>query len=138
MKMDDFVIQPGFNITCASHVELGVTDLQASKAFYTEAIGLVVSDENDTAIYPRGLEETCHHSLTLQKVGTPSCVCLGMRVLTEDDLDALLAHFESRQISAKYVDKPFSRTNLAGVRQYRNSPRVLCHDGAPAATAESL
>jgi catechol 2,3-dioxygenase len=112
MKIDDFVIQPGFNITRASHVELGVTDLQASKAFYTEAIGLVVSDENDTAIYLRGLEGTCHHSLTLQKVATPTCVRLGMRVLTEDDLDALLAHFESRQISAQYVDKPFQGRTL--------------------------
>jgi hypothetical protein len=33
MGIQDFVVRPGFNITRASHVELGVTDLQASKAF---------------------------------------------------------------------------------------------------------
>jgi catechol 2,3-dioxygenase len=107
MNVDDFVVRPGFNITRASHVELGVADLQASKAFYTEAIGLVVSDESDAAIYLRGLEETSHHSLTLQKAALPTCIRLGMRVLTEDDLDALVTHFESRQIPATFVDKPF-------------------------------
>ena len=112
MNVDDFVIQPGFNITRASHVELGVTDLQASKAFYTEAIGLVASDESDTAVYLRGLEETCHHSLTLQKAALPTCIRLGMRVLTEDDLDALVAHFESRQIPASFAEKPFQGRTL--------------------------
>jgi catechol 2,3-dioxygenase-like lactoylglutathione lyase family enzyme len=112
MSVDDFVIQPGFNITRASHVELAVVDLQASKAFYTETIGLVVSDESDTTIYLRGLEETCHHSLTLQKAARPTCIRLGMRVLTEDDLDALVAHFESRQIPATFVEKPFQGRTL--------------------------
>ena len=112
MNVDDFVVRPGFSITRASHVELGVADLQASKAFYTEAIGLVVSDESDTAIYLRGLEETCHHSLTLQKAALPTCIRLGMRVLIEDDLDALVAHFESRQIPATFVEKPFQGRTL--------------------------
>ena len=112
MKVDDFVVQPGFNITRASHVELGVADLQVSKAFYTEAIGLIVSDESDTAVYLRGLEETAHHSLTLQKAALPTCIRLGMRVLTEDDLDALVTHFESRQIPAAFVEKPFQGRTL--------------------------
>jgi catechol 2,3-dioxygenase len=112
MGIQDVVVRPGFNVTRASHVALGVTDLQASKAFYTEAVGLVVSDESDTTVYLRGLEETCHHSLTLQKAATASCLRLGMRVLTDEDLDALKTHFESRQIPAEFVDVPFQGRTL--------------------------
>jgi len=37
---------PPFNITRASHLVFTARDLKASRAFYTEVVGLVVSDEN--------------------------------------------------------------------------------------------
>ena len=39
------------------HVGLGVRDLAASKAFYCDLLGMVVSDESPTTLWLRGLEE---------------------------------------------------------------------------------
>ncbi len=58
---------PPFNITRASHLVFTARDLKVSKAFYTEVVGLVVSDESDDTLWLHGVEERCHHSLTLKK-----------------------------------------------------------------------
>ena len=56
-----------FNIVRASHVELGVRDLGASRAFYVDCLGYIVTDEDTDALYLRGVEERNHHSLVLRK-----------------------------------------------------------------------
>lgn len=38
-------LYPAFNIVRLSHVELIVTDLAASRAFYVDTLGLQVTDE---------------------------------------------------------------------------------------------
>ena len=48
---------PPFNITRASHAVLTAKDLGASRAFYVDALGFVVSDEDRDTINLRGLEE---------------------------------------------------------------------------------
>ena len=48
MPIPKVVLPPPFNITRASHISLTVRDLAESKKFYTEVLGLVVSDEGDT------------------------------------------------------------------------------------------
>jgi catechol 2,3-dioxygenase len=73
-----------FNITRASHVVLRVRDLGASRAFYVAALGMAVSEETRDALYLRGIEEACHHSLVLRRTGEePMCERVGMRVYTE-------------------------------------------------------
>lgn len=42
---------PGFNITRASHVVMTARDLGASKAFYVDAVGLVLTEETTDALY---------------------------------------------------------------------------------------
>src|ERR1044071_9151922 len=85
---------PPFNITRASHLVLTVRDLEASLAFYGELIGLVVSDRTNDALYLRGLEEACHHSLVLRRnKAAPACQRVGLRVFSEEDLDKAEAHF---------------------------------------------
>ena len=65
---------PPFDITRASHLVFTVRDLAASKAFYTEVIGLKVSAEDDSTLCLHGIEERCHHSLTLKTTrGEPCC-----------------------------------------------------------------
>ena len=54
-----------FNTTRASHAVLTVKDLGASRAFYVDAIGLVVSDETRDALYLRGTEEAAHAVVAL-------------------------------------------------------------------------
>ena len=65
------VWKPAFNVTRASHVVLSVRDLRVSRQFYTEVIGLIVTREDDDALYLRGIEEACHHSLGQTACPTP-------------------------------------------------------------------
>ena len=90
--------RPPFNITRTSHLVLRVNDLRRSRAFYTEIVGLVVSDETDHDCCLRGLSEACHHSLRLvQTEDEPSCERIGFRVFFEEDLDTAYRYFVSGQ-----------------------------------------
>jgi catechol 2,3-dioxygenase len=102
-----------FNITRTSHVVLTVKDLDASRLFYTEVIGLVVTAQEADTLYLRGIEEACHHSLVLRRSGdTPACARIGMRVLRDPDLDRLKAFFESEGCTASWADAPHQGRTL--------------------------
>ena len=99
------VWKPAFNVTRASHVALSVRDLKVSRLFYTEVIGLIVTREDDDALYLRGIEEACHHSLVLRKsTASPTCARIGLRVQTEADLDAACDWFAGQGLSAGFAD----------------------------------
>jgi catechol 2,3-dioxygenase len=123
--MDDFVLRPPFNVTRASHVVLSVRDLDASKAFYTEFAGLVVSDEDADAVYLRGMEESCHHSLVLNKAATALCDRIGFRVQTDDDLDAAARHFDVQGVAFQFVETPYQGRTLH-VRDNLGMPLEFC------------
>jgi catechol 2,3-dioxygenase len=102
-----------FNTTRASHIVLTVRDLGASRAFYCDALGFIVSDEDAQALYLRGVEEACHHSLVLKKAtDAPVCERVGMRVYTEDDLDAAKAYFDRANLPARWVEVPHQGRTL--------------------------
>jgi catechol 2,3-dioxygenase len=102
-----------FNITRASHVVLTVRDLGASRAFYGDALGFVISDEDGGALYLRGIEEACHHSLVLkQSADAPVCERVGLRVYTEDDLDRAKHYFERAHLPAAFVEAPHQGRTL--------------------------
>lgn len=103
MAIPNPVFRPAFDITRASHVVLRVRDLGASRAFYADTLGFVVSDAAPGRLWLRGLEEGCHHSLVLEQADAPACACVGMRVQTEDDLDPLLAYFRTAGLPAREV-----------------------------------
>ncbi len=104
---------PPFNITRASHLVFTARDLAASRKFYTEVIGLVVSDETDDTLWLHGVEERCHHSLTLKKTkGEPVCERVGFRVFTDDDLVKAKAHFDRTGVEARFVEVPFQGRTL--------------------------
>jgi len=111
MQLPKPVYKPKFMITRASHVVSRVRDLEASRAFYCDLLGLVVSDENATTLWLRGLEEACHHSVVL-KLGEPAVERVGMRVLTEDDLDLLQAHFAAAGFPTKWVEVAYQGRTL--------------------------
>ena len=52
------------------HVVLSVKDLGRSASFYIDALGLVESAREKDALYLRGVEEACHHSLVLRQAST--------------------------------------------------------------------
>jgi len=108
------VFRPPFNITRASHVVMTVKDLAASKRFYTELIGLVVSAEDQDTVYLRGLEEACHHSLVLKRANgaAPQCLRIGMRMFTDEDLQIAEAHYRAAGLPTTFVDVPFQGRTL--------------------------
>lgn len=118
--------RPSFNTTRASHVVLRATDLAASRDFYTEIVGLVVSDEDSNAVYLRGMEEACHHSLVLKKTSeAPAVECVGMRVLTEEDLDELVGFFKRADLPVAFVETPYQGRTVR-VRDAVGTPVEFC------------
>ena len=60
----------------------------------------------------RGLEEGCHHSIVLKAGAEPACERVGLRVLTEDDLDRAEAHFRTSGLPTRWVQAPFQGRTL--------------------------
>ena len=107
------VYNPPFNVTRASHAVLTVKDLARSRAFYVDLIGFIVSDEDQDAIYLRGVAEACHHSLVLKRArGDATAERVGMRVFTEEDLEKAKAWFEKAGLPAKWVEVPYQGRTL--------------------------
>lgn len=79
-------------IRCA-YADLVVTDLAASRHFYVDVLGLVVTYEDDEAIYLRAFEEYLHHSLVLRKGDTAALSVLAYRVRTPADLDLTFTYY---------------------------------------------
>lgn len=105
--------QPPFEITRASHLTFTVRDLQRSLDFYTEVVGLVVSDEDRDTLFLRGVEERSHHSLVLKRTnGAPACIRTGLRTRSEEDLDKAKFFFDSRGINAQFIEMPYQSRTL--------------------------
>ena len=136
MKLPEMVYKPPFAVTRASHVAIRVRDLPASRAFYVDLLGFVVSNENQDTLWLRGLEEGCHHSLVLRR-GDPACEHFGMRVLTEEDLELAKTHFASASLPTKWVEvehqgKTFQTVDPAGAKlefcaTMETRPRLFHH-----------
>jgi catechol 2,3-dioxygenase len=109
-------LHPPFRFLRASHATLTSRDLAKSREFYTEVLGLVVSDEDKDALYLRGLEERAHHSLTIKLTeDEPACERIGMRVRDEEALDIAKHTFEQHGLPCRWVDEPFQGRTLQTV-----------------------
>ncbi len=100
-------LNPPFNIVRLSHVELRVTDLAWSRAFYVDTLGLQVTHEDATHIYLRAMEERGHHCVILKKAEAGSVGVLGFKVWSEEDLDRAEAWFRSRDLPTAWIERPF-------------------------------
>jgi catechol 2,3-dioxygenase len=100
-------LNPPFNIVRLSHVELRVTDLTWSRAFYVDMLGLQVTHEDATHIYLRAMEERGHHCVILKKADAGSVGVLGFKVWSEEDLDKAEAWFKSRDLPTAWIERPF-------------------------------
>ncbi|HEX2216071.1 MAG TPA: VOC family protein [Xanthobacteraceae bacterium] len=126
MTLPQTNFDPPFNITRASHLVFTVRDLGASRAFYTEVLGLIVSDEDAGTLWLRGVEERCHHSLTLKKTaGEPLCERVGFRVFSDADLEKAKAHFARAGTAAEWVEVPHQGRTLH-VSDAAGTPLELC------------
>jgi catechol 2,3-dioxygenase len=98
-------------IRCA-YAELIVTDLGLSRAFYVGVLGLVVTFEDDEAIYLRAFEEYLHHSLVIRLGPVAALAALGFRVRSEADVDAAATYY--RALGSRVEERPAGATRGIG------------------------
>lgn len=103
-RLPHVTLRPEFLITRASHVVLHVRDLEASRAFWVDTLGYVISRQETDTLHLRGLGETCHHSLVLRASSDVGCARVGFRVFMEEDLERLARHLDEVGRSFEWVD----------------------------------
>jgi catechol 2,3-dioxygenase len=88
-------------IAHVGHAELRVTDLEASRDWFTRVLGLFVSDETDTQVYLRAWQDWDHHTLILTQANVSGLEHVAWRVSGPDELTA----FEKRlkQLDVEYA-----------------------------------
>ena len=91
-------IAPPDILRCA-YMEIIVTDLAASREFYVDILGLIVTEEDEHAIYLRSFEEFIHHNLVLRQGPTAAVAAFSYRVRTPEDVDIAEAYF--RQLGCR-------------------------------------
>lgn len=101
-----------FNIIRVSHVEFAVRDLSASRAFYVDCLGYLLTAEDANTLYLRNLEERNHHSVVLRKSQQSETLALGFKVGSEEDLDKAKVWFQAKGLPADFVDVPFQGRTL--------------------------
>lgn len=105
-----------FDIVRAGRIELVVTDLQRSREFYVNQLGLVVTEESRETLFLRGVEELHHHSLALRIGPRPAIAQLGFLVRSKDDLDRAAQWFSSRGRHLRRVSADQTAGHFAAIR----------------------
>ncbi|WP_293695790.1 3,4-dihydroxyphenylacetate 2,3-dioxygenase [uncultured Agrococcus sp.] len=85
---------PAPDILRCAYMELVVADLQRSRAFYVDVLGLTVTAEDEEAIYLRSIEEFIHHNLVLRKGPVAAVAAFSYRVRSPEELDKAVAFYE--------------------------------------------
>lgn len=93
-----------FNIIRIARVVMNVTDLNASRDFYVNALGFIETDSSSEWIALRGLEEHCHHSLLLKKGEKPGVHVVSYKVWEEAHLAALETFFKGKGSKAIWYE----------------------------------
>ena len=127
MALPDTAYELPFNITRASHVELLVADLERSLRFYVEVIGLAITEREEGAVYLRGMEESCHHSVVLRgrRPTRRAGVRIAFRVFTDQQLERLAEHRREAGARSCLGRCPASRAHAARFGPRRSAARVL-------------
>jgi len=105
-------LYPPFNIVRLSHVEYQVTDLKRSRSFYVDTLGLQVSDETDSVLYLRAMEERGHHCIVLRQADEANVCVLGFKVFDDTDLEKAEKHFTEQGLPVSWADKPYMGRTL--------------------------
>jgi catechol 2,3-dioxygenase len=105
-------LYPDFNIVRLSHVEYGVTDPAASRAFYADTLGLQVTHEDKDVITLRAMEERGHHCIVLRKSSRAHARVLGFRLYDTPDLKKAEAWFKAKELPTSWVERPWQGRTL--------------------------
>lgn len=112
MPLPTPVLYPPFNVVRLSHVELTVRNIEASRRFYADTLGLQVSCETEDTLYLRAMEERGHHCIILRHGEKPSVKVLGFKVYSEDDLDRAEEFFKARGLPVAWVERDYQGRTL--------------------------
>src|SRR3954468_13547744 len=82
---------PPRGILRLGHVDVTVTDLDLTTAYYTEVLGMDVVARNEDSVYLKCWDEEDHHSLRLRYAPRVGMDLMSFKVHHEDDLAALEA-----------------------------------------------
>jgi catechol 2,3-dioxygenase len=105
-------LYPDFNVVRLSHVEYGVTDIAASRAFYADTLGLQVTHEDKDVITLRAMEERGHHCIVLRKSSQAHVKVLGFRLYDTPDLNKADAWFKAKGLPTSWVERPWQGRTL--------------------------
>ncbi|MBS4224035.1 3,4-dihydroxyphenylacetate 2,3-dioxygenase [Lederbergia citrea] len=94
-----------FNIIRCARTILHVTDLEASRKFYVDALGFIETESDAEHLYLRGLEEHGHHSLLLKKADKPAVEALSYKVSSEADLEMLSEFFTNKGYKIRWMEE---------------------------------
>jgi len=106
------VLLPPFNIVRCSHINLAVTDLDASQQFYATTLGLKLTHRSSDTLYLRAMEERNHHSFVLRLADEPRCISMGFKVATDTDLDAARLWFSDKGLQVDWIQREFQGRTL--------------------------
>jgi catechol 2,3-dioxygenase len=106
------VFAPPFNVVRASHVELAVRDLAASRAFYVDCLGYLVTDATVDALHLRGVEERNHHSIVLRRSKEICASALGFKLASEEDLDRAAFWFARKGLPTSFPEIAYQGRTL--------------------------
>lgn len=81
-------------VRCA-YLDLVVTDLAASREFYVDILGLVVTEEDAGILYLRTHEEFIHHNIVLREGPVAAAAAFAFRVRTPQDVDRAQQWFQA-------------------------------------------
>ena len=105
-----------FDTVRAAHLELTVSDLDASARFYVDRLGFVLTERTDDALYLRALEDTHHHALVLREGREAGVGHLALRVRTPEDVDLAGEHFARIGCEVRRISPGEERGQGAAVR----------------------
>ena len=106
------VLYPPFQVVRLNHVVLTVSDLPRARAFWSETLGLQVTDETPGRVYLRAMKERGHHCVVLQEGAQPQADLLGFKMFSEEDLDRAHAWFTKQGLPARFVEESFQGRTL--------------------------
>ncbi len=112
MPIPTSVLYPPFNVVRLNHILLTVTDLERSRAFWADTLGLQVTGETENRVYMRAMEERGHHCVILQKDDRAQAHMLGFKVYSEQDLDMAAAYFCGLGMKVSFVEEAFQGRTL--------------------------
>ena len=117
---------PPFNIVRMSHIELGVSDLEASRKFYVDLLGLIETEQVGDSLYLRCLEERNHHSFVLTQSKKADVKRLGFKVGSEGDLEKIEALFVGKGLATEWRE-PHGQGRSLLVRDPFGMPIEFCY-----------